>query len=164
MREATLFLRGEVLEYIESERHGVPNAPLTILIKGSSKPLVDRGDLRLGITTEARRRGRNVEGAVGVLRSRRKKGKRLTNVAAALHEGYKIRLTPKMKAAIFAELDRRLRGKRKRREARKGRGFGSGASTWRVKGRPFIRVPLKESEQHILEILGAGVRVTFKKL
>lgn len=164
MREATLFLRNEVLDYIDSEKHGIPNAPLTILIKGSSRPLVDRGDLRQSITTAVGGIGDNVHGAVGVLRSKRRKGKRVANIALYLHEGFKIRVTEKTRRAVFAELDKRLRGKKKKRAARAARSGGGGARTWRVKGRPFIEKPLKDNERRILQILGEGVRVTFKKL
>jgi hypothetical protein len=165
MREAVLLLRTEVLEYIESEKHGVPNALLTILIKGSEKPLDDRGDLRNSITTDVVGSRGKVHGAVGVLRRARKRGKRLANVAAALHEGFKIRVTEKTRRAVFAELDRRLRRKkRKRRAARAARAGAGGARTWRVRGRPFIKDPLEANERRIEEILGEGVRVTFKKL
>jgi hypothetical protein len=164
MREAVLFLRTQVLEYIDSEKHGVPNSPLTTLIKGSSRPLVDRGDLRQSVTDEVSVDGTDVHGAVGVLRRRRRKGKRIANIAIALHEGYTIRVTEKTRKAVFAELDRRMRGKKKKREARLARAGGGGASTWRVRARPFIREPLEENEQRIVEILGEGVRVTFKKV
>jgi hypothetical protein len=165
MREAVLYLRNEVIEYIDSEKHGVPNAPLTVLIKGSDRPIVDRGDLRQAITTEVgASRGGHVLGAVGVLRRRKKRGRRLTNVAEAIHEGFKIRVTEKVRRAVFAELDKRLRGKKKRRVARAGRSGGGGSKTWRVRGRPFISAPLKSAEQRILQILGEGVRVTFKKV
>jgi hypothetical protein len=164
MREAVLFLRNEVLEYIDGEKHGVPNAPLTVLIKGSDRPLVDRGDLRQSITTEVLGSGGDVHGAVGILRRRRRRGKRISDVATSLHEGFTIRVTEKTRMAVFAELDRRLRGKKKRRAARAARAGGGGASTWRVRGRPFIREPLEANERRIVEILGEGVRVTFKKL
>jgi hypothetical protein len=153
MREAVNFLRGEVIEYIDQEKHGVPNAPLTVLIKKSSRPLVDRGDLRQSITTEVAGEGRDVHGAVGVLRRRRgRKGERLFNVAAALHNGFTIRMTPKVRAAIFAELRKRRGKKVKPRPA-----DGTGARTIRVKGRPFISDPLHDNDARIVDILGDGV-------
>lgn len=162
MRRAVLLLRSEVLDYIDSAKHGVPNAPLTILIKGSDAPLVDRGDLRLGITTDVDVVGGRIIGAVGVLRTRRTKdGKKLFNVAIALHNGFTIRVTPAVRAAVFAEL-RKRQGNAVR--AASSGGGGGGATTWKVRGRPFILEPFLENERRIIEILGEGVRVTFKKL
>jgi hypothetical protein len=158
MRRAVLHLRSQVLSYIDEERHGIPNAPLTILIKGSSRPLVDRGDLRLSITTDVAGEGRNVVGAVGVLRRRRaKRGRKMMNIAIALHDGFVVRVTPQVRAAVFAELLKR-QGKRST-EPR-----GGGTTTWRVRGRPFISQPLEESHGRIVEILGDGVMTWMKKL
>lgn len=160
MTRAVVFLRGEVLSYIEQEKHGVPNAPLTVLIKGSSTPLSDRGDLKLSIDTDVVGKGRDVVGAVGVLRSRRaKRGKKMFNIATALHEGFVVRVTPKVRAAVFAEL-RKRQGKKARGE----KSTGGGSSTWRVRGRPFIREPLHENEDRIVEILGGGVETWLKKI
>ena len=158
MQRTVVFLRAEVLSYIDEERHGVPNAPLTTLIKGSSRPLVDRGDLRNSITTEVVGRGREVHGAVGVLRRRRaKRGRRMTDVATALHEGFVVRVTPKVRAAVFAEL--------RKRQGKKARGSGGrGSSTWRVKGRPFIRDPLHENGERIVDMLGEGVLTWTRKI
>lgn len=160
MKRAVLFLRSEVLAYIDQEKHGIPNAPLTVLIKGSSRPLVDRGDLRQSIDTEVHGKGRDVVGAVGVLRSRRTKrgGKRLFNVAVALHNGFVIRVTPQVRAAVFAELQRR-QGRGARPAA-----TGGGSSTWRVRGRPFIQKPLEDGHDRIVAILGDGVLTWTKKI
>lgn len=160
MTRATVFLRREVLEYIDREKHGVPNAPLTVLIKGSSRPLVDHGDLRNSIESEVRGKGREVVGAVGVTRARRaRRGKKMANIALYLHEGFTIRVTPKVRAAIFAELR-----KRRGRKVRSSGGSGGGSSTWRVKGRPFIREPLEENHDRIVDILGEGVLSWIKKI
>lgn len=158
MRRAVLLLRTDILKYIASAEHGVPNAPLTALIKGSTLPLVDRGDLRLGIETDVSNGRRGVVGAVGVTRSRRTKdGKKLFSVAAALHEGFVIRVTPAVRAAVLAKL-------RERRGGALPPGGGSGSTTWKVRGRPFIREPLTRSERRIIDELGAGVVTTLKGL
>lgn len=160
MKRAVLYLRSEVLAYINEERHGIPNAPLTVLIKGSDRPLVDRGDLRLAINTAVEGKGRTVEGAVGVLRRRRaKRGRKMVNIATALHEGFVVRVTPKVRAAVFAELR-----KRQGKKARGKKSSGGGSSTWRVKGRPFIREPLETSHERIVKILGDGVMTWTKKI
>jgi hypothetical protein len=158
MARAVALLRGDVIEYINTARHGVPNSPLTILIKGSSRPLVDRGDLRQGIATEVAVSRARVHGAVGVLRrSRGRGGRRLTNVAAALHEGFTVRVTPEVRAAVFAEMTKR-RGKKVRVTS------GGGARVWRVRGRPFIREPLDDAKERLVEILGDGVETTLEGL
>lgn len=162
MKRAVLLLRTEVIEYINAEKHGVPNSPLTVLIKGSDRPLVDRGDLRLGITTDVAVHRGAIVGAVGVLRTRRTRdGKRLFNVAIALHEGFTVKVTPEVRAAVFAEL-RKRQGKGVRADS--SGSTGGGATAWKVRGRPFLYDPFRENYQRIIEILGGGVRVTFKKL
>lgn len=164
MRRAVLLLRTAVIRYIDSEKHGVPNSPLTILIKGSSRPLVDHGDLRQGITTAVEVSRGKVHGAVGVLRKAKTRGaggrfQKATNIASALHEGFTVRVTPEVRKAVFAEM-RRRRGKKVRVPA----GGGGGAKTWIVRGRPFIREPLEDNEARIIEELGEGVRITLKGL
>lgn len=170
-------LRRDVVEYIDAEKHGVPNSPLTVMVKRSSRPLVDRGDLRQSISAEAEVTADGVAGAVGVKRSARGKGgKGLVNVAAALHNGFTIKVTEKVRAAIFAEMRKRA-GRGKQRRGKGGRfgkaegvkidasGLrGAGARTWVVRGRPFILEPFLEAEERIKVALGEGVRVTLKKL
>lgn len=164
MSRAVALLRGDVIEYINSEKHGVPNSPLTILTKGSERPLVDRGDLRQAISTAVESAGNVVRGAVGVLRTaRRGRGGRFktsaANVAAALHEGFTVKVTDAVRRAVFAEM-RRRRGKR----AKPARVGGGGAKTWRVRGRPFIRDPLDAAAERIAAELGDGVRTTLRGL
>lgn len=175
--EQVQLLRADVITYIDSEKHGVPNSPLTIMVKRSSRPLVDRGDLRQSISGETEVEGDAVRGAVGVLRSARGKGgKSLVNVAAALHNGFRIKVTEKVRAAIFAEMRKRAgrgtqkRGKGGRFGKREGvkvdaSGLsGAGGKVWVVRGRPFILEPFLEAEQRIVLALGEGVRVTLKGL
>ena len=156
IREQLGLLRRDVISYIDSEKHGVPNSPLTILVKGSSRSLVDRGDLRMvSVRTESRRN--EILGGVGVLRTRRSRdGKVLWNIAVALHEGFVVRVTPQVRAAVFAEM-RKRRGKKVRF------GGGGGSKLWRVKARPFIREPLEVAETRIRLALGDAVKVTFQK-
>lgn len=169
MAQQVQLLRADVIRYIDQERHGIPNSPLTILVKGSSRPLVDRGDLRQSISASVEVYGANVRGAVGVMRSARGKGgKGLVSVAAALHEGFTIKVTPKVRAAVFAEM-RKRRGKVGKGKKRRGATIdtsglsGAGARVWHVRGRPFIRQPLDEATQRIVMALGDGVSLTLKK-
>lgn len=159
VKEQLVLLRRDIVQYVQDERHGVENSPLTILTKGSSKPLVDRGDLRQGISEETAVKPRGVDGAVGVLRSKRSSdGQKLWNVAAALHEGYTVRVTPKVRAAVFAEM-RKRRGRRVEVPS----SGAAGASTWKVRGRPFIQVPFDDAEERIKMALGDGVRLTLMR-
>ncbi|MDI3548131.1 MAG: hypothetical protein PWR10_1783 [Halanaerobiales bacterium] len=84
-----------------------PNHPFTITRKGSSKPLINHGDLRNSITS------RVVDGAtvfVGVKRSAQgKDGQSLVNIAA-IHElgdgqggDLLIKVTPKMRAYLHSQ-------------------------------------------------------------
>ena len=160
IQQQLVLLRGDIIEYINAEKHGVPNSPLTILIKGSSRPLVDYGDLRQSINTRVVQEGEFVHGGVGVLRTRKSRdGKKLWNIAAALHEGYKIRVTPAVRRAVFAEMRKRQR--KRKRVAFEG---GSGAKTWVVKGRPFIKDPLEAAKPRIIRALGKGVEITMMEI
>lgn len=152
-----VLLRGDILRYIDSEAHGVPNSPLTVLAKGSSRPLVDRGDLRRSINWRTETKVGTLWGGVGVLRTRKTRdGRSLVNVAIPLHEGFTVRVTPKVRAAVFAEM-RKRRGKAVRFES------SEGSRTWKVKGRPFVRVPFEDAHDRIVEALGDGVKLSFHK-
>ena len=157
IREQLGLLRRDIIEYINTESHGVPNSPLTILIKGSSRPLVDHSDLRSSVNVRTKISTEGVFGGVGVLRMKRgKNGKTLWNIAVALHEGYTVKVTPKVRAAVFAEM-RKRRGKKVRLES------SQGARTWKVRGRPFIKDPFEAAEERIRMALGEGVRLTLRK-
>lgn len=70
-----------------------PNAALTIAIKGSTKPLVDQGQLFQFITSKV---VRDTTVFVGILRTDEH-----YNIAVALHEGVTIRVTPAMRGLFF---------------------------------------------------------------
>lgn len=144
-----------------------PNSPVTVILKGSSTPLVDRGDLFQQITF-AVPDPYNVQ--LGIMR--RAVGDRQINVAAVLHEGQTIKVTPKIRAAVFAKvrdglsasrlaaLNPRSRSavrgaaaamglaQRRAMHARRAMGTpklsGRGAEVWIVPGRPFIARPASD--------------------
>ncbi len=130
-------------------RDYAPNSPLTIAMKGSSAPLVDRGDLIQGITHDVPSWDRV---RVGVLR-KSTNGATLVNVAAILHEGavIDIRKHPKVRAAVMAKLGKRL-GEKRRGASEKATvdaaaqlAIGAtrpGGHLWIIPGRPFLRKPL----------------------
>ena len=158
IRRATETLRLNVNRYIETERHGIPNSPLTILAKGSSKPLVDRGDLRQGIETDHHEGPRSIVGQVGVSRTRRKKGGgKLINVALSLHEGTTVKVTEEVRKAVFAAIRERT-GKSVKFD---GKG---GSKTWRIRGRPFIRVPFEEYLPMAKRRIQLGIKRTIEEL
>jgi len=74
---------------------GPPNAPLTIFIKGSSKPLVHHSELFKAVTYKV---FTPFTAEVGIL-----KGNKVVNIAISLHQGQVIKVTPKMRG-LFARL------------------------------------------------------------
>tara|TARA_Y100000004_G_scaffold184388_1_gene233357 strand:+ start:247 stop:870 length:624 start_codon:yes stop_codon:yes gene_type:complete len=79
-----------------------PNAPLTAAIKGSTKPLVDKGQLFQAITFQVLT---PFTAEVGV-----RKGDAYANIAVAIHEGATIPVTPAMRG-LFAALANASDGK-----------------------------------------------------
>ena len=92
MRKATE-LNGKIAE--KAQRQAIQkgglkaNAPLTVMIKGSSKPLVHKGDLFQSITSQV---VDDFTVFTGVLRNTGE-----YNIAEIVHEGVTIRVTPKMR-------------------------------------------------------------------
>lgn len=88
------------------------NAPLTQLIKGSDRPLVNTGQLLQSINHRILSPGIVV---IGVLRkalhrdSQTGKVEDITNVAAAVHEGFTVTVTQKMRN-FFAAMSREFPG------------------------------------------------------
>lgn len=130
-----------------------PNSALTVAIKGSSKPLVDTGDLNRRITHDVEKGRRAVW--VGL---KRNEGK--TSVAEKLHDGFVIDLEahPGIRQAVFAKL------REKGRMFRPGNQLASGSKRWVVPPRPFITGPLAGPEmqakirQHYHEAFGRALR------
>lgn len=77
-------------------RRGVfaANAPLTIMIKGSSKPLVDNNDLANAVSSTL---VSDTELFVGFTKT-----SDLYDIALSVHEGVEIRVTPSMRGLFFA--------------------------------------------------------------
>ena len=120
------------------------NAPLTIAVKGSSKPGVDKGELFKAITYKVLS---PYTAEVGVL-----KGDKTVNIAIAFHEGATIPVTPAMRG-LFAALASASQGKATNLGPRAQELFGRykgwkglRASTTHIKipGRPFIRKALED--------------------
>lgn len=75
------------------------NAPLTIDIKGSTKPLVDKADLWKAIA------GKKLDwrtAFAGLLRGRRGVDGNAINIGEKLHEGFTMRVTPAMRGLFQA--------------------------------------------------------------
>lgn len=110
LRQATemngLVVRRSIRDRI-NKRMYTPNAELTVLIKESSKPLVDDGDLVNSVTSQLIG---ELAVFVGILRSARSgDGASLFNLARVLHEGVEIPVTDKMRN-LFALLSRAGKG------------------------------------------------------
>jgi hypothetical protein len=120
---------------IAQQKVGDPNHPLTQILKGSSKPLIDSGDLSASIN------GKAVNwnlAFIGVLKEKRKKGLPFASkkallgqitIAALLHEGVDIKVTDKMRR-FFTIMAMKHPGKIKPLKA--------GTTTIHIPGRPFL--------------------------
>jgi hypothetical protein len=129
--------------------------PLTIAIKKSSKPLVDRGELWKAIVG-VKLTWKKAE--VGVLRgTMRSKGGDMVNLGRALHDGATVKVTPKMRA-LFAQLadasERRdpsgLRGRAlalyKRNPKVKWKPLKPTTTSIKIPGRPWIQLTMERAE------------------
>jgi len=140
-----MILRREIRENIRSGKWAAgraKNAPLTAWIKGSTKPLVDTGQLFQAITSKVVSYGR---AEVGVARTAR-----AANTAATVHEGAVVRVTPRMRAMFRALADvsrgkrdpSSLRGRAAALYARRKKGWKplkDSTTHIRIPARPFIR-------------------------
>lgn len=101
-----LIAEGAVKENINKGNFAA-NQPLTTALKGSSRPLVDSGDLVKAITN----RPFTFQVVIGVLRKVAKRNKltgkidNIQDIAAILHNGITISVTPKMRRLFFALAD-----------------------------------------------------------
>lgn len=123
------------------------NSPITVIIKGSSKPLVDRGDLFQAISYEIRGHWMRI----GLFRQIA--GVKTYNLGLLLHEGFSYTPTDRQRAAVWAKVAEALGSSRtgSSRQATRGAALamgsraGSAAPVWVVPARPFIRKPLSSS-------------------
>lgn len=99
-----LLAEGAIKRGINSGKDLAPNSPFTVLMKGSSRPLVDSSELTKSIAHELLRystalfgvlRNKSVTNAAG-------KQKDLFNIAYILHEGATIDVTERMRRLFFA--------------------------------------------------------------
>jgi len=122
-----------------------PLSPVTIAHKGSSKPLIDKGDL-VGSVTYATPDTNTV--FIGVRKSAKgKDGVGLANVAAVHEFGCTVPVTPKMRAYLHHE------------------GIHLKASTQyiNIPPRPFLRPTLKDPKfrEKVAEIYKAAIKEAF---
>jgi hypothetical protein len=127
-------------------RDYAPNSPITIAIKGSSAPLVDKGDLIQSITYSVPEWYRL---RIGVL----KQTPAQLNIARILHEGavIDVRKHPKVRAAVMAQVAKKLGEKRRGASKKVTTEAAAQLATsrsrpaghlWIIPGRPFLRRPL----------------------
>lgn len=119
-----------------------PNAFLTLAAKApKDKPLVDSGDLFKAITKVVLDDFRVF---VGVKKTAKgKEGEALVNIGAALHEGYTVRVTPAMRAAVFARIHGNQQG---RAIIKADPPAGPAAKVWVIPPRPFIEAVLERKD------------------
>lgn len=111
-----------------------PNSEITKAIKGSSKPLVDGGDLFQAITFT---QPSPYELRLGVMRAA--SGDKLVNLGLVLHEGATLVPTPAMRRAVFAKL--RANATKSRLAALGPRARGTAKAVWVIPARPFLARP-----------------------
>lgn len=98
-------------EFVKLARAGIrskdyaPNSPITVILKGSSTPLVNRGDLFQGITYQV---ATPYELRLGVIRQR--SGAQVVNVGIIVHEGatINVRQHPQVRRRVWAMVRERL--------------------------------------------------------
>lgn len=140
-------------------RHGnyTKNSPLTEIIKGSTKPLVHKGDLWQAVAFELTREG-GVR--IGVFRMAGEH-----NLAVLLHEGFSYVPTARQRAKVWALVAEALgksragaSGAATRRAARSiATGGRKAGGLWVVPARPFIAEPLGQPG------FASEVRLTYEK-
>ena len=128
---------------------------MTQIIKGSSRPLVDGGDLFQSITFQVRDWD-NLR--VGLIRQ--KSGDQMVDLGTILHEGATIDTNkhPRVRKAVWAKVReglgaaRHLNARRRRTVAAAGASLGTQGTAsanggiWVIPARPFILDPLNESK------------------
>lgn len=98
-RRNSLAAEGEMKRRIDAGRSLAKNSPITVAIKGSSRPLVDGGDLKASINHLLVRWDLAF---IGVLRTKKVSDENgrthdLLNIAFILHEGATIKVTQRMR-------------------------------------------------------------------
>lgn len=158
MKEQLKLLRKDIHLYIDNAEHGIKNSPLTIMLKGRDRPLIDTRTLRKSIRFGTSISAKKVEGACGLRKGvTHPNGKDLSLIGAALHNGYTVQVNERVRRAIFWQLQQRL-GKR-------FSGFrfkGNKKTHYVVRGRPYILSPFQKAEKRIKKALGNGVKLSLK--
>ena len=144
-------------DFIKQKRY-TANAPLTVAMKGKSLPLSDTGELIGSLTYQVRG---STSVVVGVARSPMAGTRLLYEV---LHDGARIRVTPKMIYAVMMKVKKRLNSgnfkgastddRRQHQSALETTmeklqavsGKIKGASFWIIPPRPFLLAPLQSKE------------------
>lgn len=143
---------GAARRAIQTEQYA-PNSPITVILKGSSKALVDRGALYQAITSQVGLDGRSVR--LGVIR--RRSGPEVVDLAIILHEGATIDVGrhPQVRRKVWAMVGEALRAsgalslRRRgavRRAAESLGGGGGGKQVWVIPARRFLADPLASAE------------------
>jgi len=104
-----------------------PNRPFTVMIKGSTTPLVRKGDLHGSLTWNAE----PFRIAMGTSDTRRARNGRL--VAEILHNGATIQVTNRIRRAVFAQLSKSMLRRLPERVRE-----GPGKPFWVIPARPYI--------------------------
>ncbi len=152
-----------------------PNSPMTVILKGSSKPLVHRGDLVQSITYD---QPDPFQLRLGIMRSGATDKE--INVALVLHEGATIDVAkhPKVRMAVWAKIKDAMgqyqRSDKRYKKARAIKGaaalLGTGAKggskdVWVIPARPFLIAAVDNPvfERFIADQYIAAVEAAFNR-
>ena len=132
------------------------NSPLTIILKGSSKPLVDGGDLFQALSFQVAQGGGSSTTTLrmGIVRGRKGANEERINVGHVLHEGATIDVgaNPQVRRKVWAMVGAKLRAAGALKQAQRESvlkaagvlGTGGGKSIWVIPPRPFITQPAQD--------------------
>jgi len=114
LNESGRLFRDSVLKTIKRGTIKPVNAPLTVSIKGSSKPLVASGAYAMNVAYGVGKKNKRLIAKVGVKRGAVTKDKagnstKLDRIAGILEEGATIQVTKKMRAFLFFNYGVRLK-------------------------------------------------------
>lgn len=147
------------------------NALLTVEIKGSAKPLVDKSDLWNAITYTMID---EFAAFIGLKQTEKRGGKDTYNIGIALHEGVTIKVTDKMRALFYwlwlASVDDRhvkhLKGRALELWERKKTGWRKfEKDIVRIPGRPFLKAIFDDPgvKAKVEAILVQGIDAGFRE-
>ena len=136
-----LIAEGAIKLGIDSGLGMAPNSSMTTAIKGSSRPLVDAGDLKSSVDNKVTRYDQVV---IGVLKNATKRDPdtgrvtKIKEVAAILHQGATVTVTDKMRRFFFAMA---------KKHPGKWHPLSAGTKVLVIPARPFLKFAIEKKQK-----------------